>query len=195
MNKKFTDVLVLNKAWAPLHIIFWKKAMSLIYQDAARSLDIDFLSYEFKSWLEFSNQPQNHFYPTVSTIKHKICIPEIIVLTKYDRLPIRDVKYSRETLFSCYGFICAYCGKEFDKHELTVDHVTPRSKGGKTTFDNTVPACRSCNFLKADQTLSECGMKLRYKPRKPKWIGPLHHVRHGNFRPSWKKFMDRTLVE
>ena len=192
--KKITDVLVLNKAWLPLHIIDVKKAMSLIYQDAARSLDTDFISYEFQQWLEFSNLPQNNFYPTISTVKYKICVPEIIVLTKYDRLPIRDVKYSRETLFGCYKYVCAYCGKTFEKKDLTVDHIVPRCRGGKTTFDNTVPACKKCNFFKADKTLQECGMRLHYRPRKPKWIGPLSHVRHGNIRSSWRKFMDRPLI-
>ena len=195
MNKRLTDVLVLNKSWVPTSIVTWKKAMTLIYQDAARSLDRDFVSYEFKQWLEFSNTPTNNDYPTVSTVKNRIAIPEIIVLTRYNKLPIRDVKYSRETLFASYGFKCAYCGNVFDKKELTVDHVLPRSKGGKTSFENTVPACKACNFEKADKTLAESGLKLRYKLKKPKWIGPLSHVRHGNIRKSWKKFIDRPLID
>ena len=195
MNKRLTDVLVLNKSWCPIHLVCWKKAMSLIYQDAAKSLDADFIAYEFSQWLDFSNQPQNHDYPTIATVKHKICIPEIIVLTRYNRLPIRDVKYSRETLFASYHYKCIFCGETFEKKDLTVDHIIPRSKGGKTTFQNVAPACKKCNFLKADQTLAEFGVKLKYKLKTPRWIGPLAHVRHGNIRKSWRKFMDRPLTE
>lgn len=195
MNKRLTDVLVLNKSWSPIHIISWQKAMSLIYQDSASSLDHDFVSYEFSNWIEFSNKPNTHEYPTVSTVNFKIAIPEIIVLRKYNRLPLREVKYSRETLFACYKYTCAYCGKVFEKKDLTVDHVIPRSKGGGTSFKNTVPSCKKCNFLKADRTPLEAGMKLHYKLRTPKWIGPLSHVRHGMVRKSWQKFMGRPLTE
>jgi len=194
MNKKLSDVLVLNKSWVAIHIVDWKKAMSLIYQDAARSLDMDFIAYDFSMWLEFSTSKPSNDYPKVHTSTKEIAIPEIVVLTKYDRLPSRDVKYSRQTLFERDSYRCAYCGKHFPRPELTVDHIIPRSKGGKTNWDNTVSACRQCNFLKANRTPQEAKMPLLLKPKKPKWISPLHKVGGHRLLKSWQRFSDRAPV-
>lgn len=167
----------------------------MIFQDSALSLDQDFISYGFGDWIAFSARPENSgTYPFVSTVRYKIAVPEIIVLRNYDRLPIREVKYSRQTVFDAFARTCAYCGEIFDVKNLTIDHVIPRSKGGKTTFVNVVASCRSCNFHKADRTPEEAGMKLLLKPRKPRWISPLNKV--GKFRrPSWERFMSNVDVD
>lgn len=189
--KKFTDVLILNRSWCPVQICDWKKAISLIYQDAAKPLDMDFVSYTFKDWTDFSASTTAKDYPKVHSSSLQIAIPEVITLTKYDRLPIRDVKYSRQTLFERDGYRCAYCGGIFQKHELTVDHIIPRSKGGMTTFLNTISSCKSCNFTKADRTPEQAGMHLLFRPKKPKWISPLHKVgKHAQLK-SWQRFMER----
>jgi 5-methylcytosine-specific restriction endonuclease McrA len=191
-KKKKENVLVLNKVWLPIHIIDTKKAMCLIYQDSAHSLDRDYIAYDFENWLEFSRLEKT--YPVVSTVRYQIAVPEIIVLTKYDKLPRHEVKYSRQTLFEQYFFKCAYCNKEFSRNDLTIDHVIPRSRGGKTDYGNTISSCKACNFKKADRTPEEAGMKLHFKPKKPRWINPL--TKAGNAHPyeSWKRFWNRSSV-
>ena len=86
-----------------------------------------------------------------------------------------------------------YCGKQFQRKELTLDHVYPKSKGGRTTWSNTVSSCYSCNQKKANLTLEEAHMRLKFKPKKPKWFSPLDGV-NVKTHPckSWKHFMDRV---
>lgn len=193
MRIKKYDVLVLNRSYIPIHIITWQKCMSLIYQEAARPLDRDFLTYELKDWMEYSLKAED--YPYVQTVKQNISIPEIIVLKTYDKLPIRDVKYSRQTLFQRDKFKCAYCGNTFDKTSLTIDHIIPRSKGGQSNWSNTISCCKPCNYKKADNTPEGANMKLLFKPKKPIWLSPIAHIKPNHPCKSWLKFMDRTLVE
>lgn len=167
--------------------------MSLIVQETANPLDQDFVLYEIDDWLELSDLTSD--YALVKTVKHKIAVPEIIVLRKYDRLPIRDVKYSRQTLFQRDKFSCGYCGAQFDRRLLTIDHIVPRSKGGHSNWGNTVSCCRECNARKADQTPEQAGMKLLIKPKKPIWLSPLNEIKSNYVCKSWQRFMDRTLVD
>lgn len=190
---KLPDVLVLNKGFIPIHIIEWQRCMSLIAQGAARALDNDFVSYEFEDWLVFSTM--SDAFPPIHTVNRRILLPEIIFLKNYNKLHNKDVKYSRQTLFQRDQFICGYCGQKFEKGKLTVDHIIPRSRGGKTTWDNTVTACTTCNGLKADKLLHEAKMELLHKPKKPSWLGPFQHARPHRVCKSWNKFMERPLFD
>lgn len=189
---KKTDVLVLNKNWVPIHIISWKKGVSLISQEKCRALDREFIAYGYSDWLGFSLKNQKK-YPVAWTINYPVAIPEIIVSITFEKLPSREVKFSRQNIFSRDGHKCVYCGQKFKRDELTLDHIIPRSKGGHTTWDNTVSSCFSCNQKKADRTPNEAGMHLKIEPKKPKWIGPIHNY-DSNVHPckSWEHFMPRV---
>ena len=193
MKTKKPDVLVLNKNFLAIHIVAWQKAMSLIIQDAARPMDRDYMTYELSDWFIYSETVDD--FPFIHTVSHKIAVPEIVILRKYDRLPIRDVKYSRQTLFQRDKFQCAYCGHVFEKKMLTVDHIMPKARGGKTTWDNTVTACFPCNSKKADRTPEMAGMHMIHKPRKPKWLSPIADVKAHGMLESWKRFTFRTVVD
>ena len=190
--KKKNDVLVLNRAYIPIQIIEWQRAMSLLIQDAARPLDRNLDVYDFDTWLSFSSL--NEDYPKISTIRYKIALPEIVVLRKYDKLPIRDVKYSRMSLFERDRYTCCFCNQKFPKLQLTVDHILPRSKGGTTSWMNTITSCKPCNSLKADRTPEQAHMKMHFKPKKPMWISPVSKMGDNHPCKSWLKFLDRVLV-
>lgn len=193
--KKPHDTLVLNKHWIPVHVITWKKGMSLIYKDDAHSLDRDYIAYSFQDWLEFSKQNHAH-YAVVHTPSVAIAIPEIIVLKKYDKLPERDVKFSRENILNRDKNKCQYCGKICTQKELTIDHIIPRSQGGRNTWQNLVACCKPCNAFKANRRPEEIGLRLIHKPVKPKWINPITHTKgKANLCVSWRKFMDRVDIE
>jgi len=193
MIKKKHDILVLNRVWIPIHIVDWKKAMSLMVQEAVRPLDRDLIVYDFSDWLNFSNLCDD--YPKIATVRYHIAVPEVILLKTYDRLPVRDVKYSRMTLFERDKFTCCFCNQKFPKNLLTVDHIVPKCKGGLTNWNNTITACKSCNSIKADKSVEESGLKMHFKPKKPKWISPLAKAGHEHPCKSWLKFLDRTLVD
>jgi 5-methylcytosine-specific restriction endonuclease McrA len=85
--------------------------------------------------------------------------PKVIVLRDY--VPIsNDPKPTRRSFLLRDRFTCQYCGKRFSGSELTFDHLIPRSKGGKTTWENVVMACASCNSKKADRMPNLSGRKL-----------------------------------
>lgn len=83
---------------------------------------------------------------------YRVRVPEVIVLTSYDRLPSNAVTFSRRNIFKRDRFTCQYCGKQPGSEELTIDHVLPRAQGGTSTWENCVLACIECNAKKADRT-------------------------------------------
>ena len=192
MNKGKHNILTLNRQYVPLHVIEWHKAITLLYKNHVHALDREYISYDYDNWVKFSIANAED-YAKIKTVNFPIAVPEIIVLTKYDRLPDREVKYSRENLFRSYKCKCLYCGKVFAEKELQIEHVMPRSRGGKSTWDNTVPACKDCNQKKANRTPQEAGMRLVIQPRKPRWINPLTSVVwHNHPCQSWRHFIERV---
>lgn len=197
---KHHDVLVLNKNYAPVHIITWQKCMCLLMKDHAHALDREFLAYTFDDWAKFSRKCLSD-YEKVNSVSCSIAIPEIIVLLYYNRLPMREVKFSRQSVFARDKYICQYCKKMFGKDDLTIDHILPRSKGGLTVWDNIVTCCMDCNARKADRTLLE--VRERYpqdgnrwylprKPIKPKWVNPVsNHASKVHICKTWEHFMKK----
>lgn len=195
MTKKPHDTLVLNKAWIPIHIISWKKGMSLIYQNHAHPLDRDYIAYSFEDWLDFSIK-NGADYAKVHTVNYGIAVPEIVVLTKYDKLPARDVKFSRENVFHRDKYRCQYCGIQLHVKELTIDHIIPKAQGGRSVWTNVCACCKPCNNKKADRTPEKAGMKLIKHVVKPSWLNPITNAKgKTHICVSWKKFMDRIDLE
>lgn len=192
MNK-YNDVLVLNKSWVPVHIINFKRCMILLCTDAAYALDHDYIAYNFDNWLNFSLT--KHPFKELHTPSRAIALPEVITLTRYNRLPMGDVKFSRESVFTRDKCRCGYCGKKFPRNELTLDHILPRSKGGQTTWNNIISCCRSCNSFKSDKSLKECNLKLRFKPHEPKWMDPIMKLyKKCRACKSWEHFLHRIDI-
>lgn len=103
-------------------------------------------------------------------------IPRVIKLTRYEKIRPHKVKYNRRTIYRRDNNTCQYCGCRPGTKELSIDHVKPRAQGGKTTWENVVVACTSCNSKKADRTPEQAGMKLLRQPRKPEhafWPGDI----------------------
>jgi len=90
-------------------------------------------------------------------------IPSVVVLKDYVR-PAKQAAFTRFNLFLRDEFCCQYCGA---KGDMTFDHVLPRARGGRTTWDNVVAACGPCNLRKGSKTLKQAHMHLRRKPRRP----------------------------
>ena len=100
----------------------------------------------------------------VRSEKLTLPLPSVIVLKNYV-VPTKAVPFTRATLFLRDEFTCQYCGCK--GKDLTFDHVVPKSRGGKTRWDNVVAACQSCNLRKAAKTTSQAGFKLKKVPTKP----------------------------
>jgi 5-methylcytosine-specific restriction endonuclease McrA len=187
-----SDVLVLNRNFFAIQITSWQRALTLVYADHARVVDTEYRTYTFDDWCELSALLADHPAGFVRTPEFKIAIPEVIALRMYDKLPRMEVKFTRRNIYEHYQYRCCYCGHKFPTTELNLEHVVPRSRGGKSTWDNVVTSCVTCNLKKGNKLLHESGMTLLIKPAKPRWNRGLSLMVCPNIRMrvSWQKFID-----
>jgi 5-methylcytosine-specific restriction endonuclease McrA len=125
-------------------------------------------SYAMMSWDDWSKLKPRVNDETIRAANMVFRCPEVIMLTRYDKFPQPKSHFSRRTLYKRDRYTCQYCGKKPGTESLTIDHIIPRSRGGLTTWENTVLACVECNSKKANRTPKEAGMKLLTVPAKPK---------------------------
>ena len=167
-----SQVLVLNRLWQAVNICSARRAFTLLYQGHAQVVSSDpannFLTHDFDSWRDFSATAPDH--EVVTTISWKIRVPRVIVLLLFDRLPKKEVKFTRHNVFERDKNTCQYCGNVFERTDLNLDHVLPRDRGGLTTWDNVITACRDCNHRKGGRTPEEANMVLASKPRQPQYV-------------------------
>jgi 5-methylcytosine-specific restriction endonuclease McrA len=181
-----------------IRVVGARRAFSLLFRDQAEVVALEagqYANYDFHSWCEVSRfrrdfEPQAHDW--VSTVDFHIAVPRIIRLLFYDRLPRHHVKFNRRNVFARDGNRCQYCGKRFPTRELSLDHVVPRSLGGKSSWKNLVCACVQCNVKKGGRTPQQAHMTLIKQPNQPK-NNPMVHVHLGHQRyHSWKQFLDHA---
>ena len=161
-------VLVLNQDYSALTICSIPKAFLLVYLKKA-----DLISESATEQLR--------------TITKAFPMPSVIRLHRYVYLPYKGIMLSRQNIFKRDSSMCQYCGSHED---LTLDHVMPRSRGGKTTWDNLTTACKRCNSRKGDLTPEEAKMPLNIKPYKPSFIMFLRDF-SGAVEDSWLPFVGR----
>jgi 5-methylcytosine-specific restriction endonuclease McrA len=161
-----TKVLVLNRSFLPVHITSVKRAFSLLYQGLAQAVDAQYRTFDFDSWADLSVSVHDE---SVGTVGRAIRVPRVILLIAYDRVPKRQVRFSRFNIYSRDNNTCQYCGRHFTRAELNLDHVVPRSQGGLSRWDNVVCSCHACNRRKGGRTPEQAGMHLLRPPRRPEW--------------------------
>ena len=102
--------------------------------------------------------------PCIRSARARLRVPEVVCLTRYDRLPATAVTFSRRNVARRDHHTCQYCGAQPGGEAITIDHVVPRSQGGASSWTNCVAACVACNARKADRTPEQAGMHLRQPP-------------------------------
>lgn len=185
------NVLVLNRLWQAVNVCTVERAFSLLFSGHAEVVaetNGEFQTFDFREWCEFSRG--HHGEDVVHTVSLKIRVPRVILLLFFDRLPHKEVKFTRHNIFERDHNTCQYCGKRFDRKDLNLDHVIPRDRGGTTTWENIVCACIPCNTRKANRTPAEAGMRLIRKPKRPKWRPFVNITVATSGHESWKHFLD-----
>ena len=188
-------VLVLNRNWIAVHICSVRRAMSLVYQGCARVVSADYQVHDFTSWEALSRHVDRHGNEFIRTPSAQILVPEVILLSGFMRMPPRTVKFNRRNIYLRDQYTCQYCGVRPSKEHLTIDHIIPRSKGGRSTWENVVLACQSCNAHKGSFLAHEVGMKLLKPAHRPHWLATLRHNLRGPERPIWQRFVDAAYWE
>jgi 5-methylcytosine-specific restriction endonuclease McrA len=169
-----SSVLVLNRLYMAVHVVGVRRAFSLLCREMAEIVhqeDGRFANYDFEAWRAYCDdrvdikQPQEDW---IRSVNFEIQAPRVIRLLRYDRIPSRALRLNRHTVFARDEHRCQYCGHRFSTSQLSLDHVTPKSRGGNTTWENVVCCCIDCNIRKGGRTPSEAHMKLVAKPIRPK---------------------------
>jgi len=189
----FTEILnrptlVLNRNWQPVGVATVARSLVKVWNDTARIVNPD--DYQQYTWSDWARLVPHENEPAIRTQSSRLRVPEVIVLTSYDRVPSNKVTFSRRNIFKRDRFTCQYCGQQPVSEELTIDHVVPRSRGGLSSWTNCVLACVDCNTRKANRTPDQARMPLLQKPTRPIW-NPLY-APHGVRIESWSKFVSEA---
>lgn len=185
------NVLVLNRHWTAVHVTTARRALILLYGEHARVVTEDFATHDFESWRDLSVALDN--VSKITTPGFQIAVPEVIMLTRFHKLPPRQIKFSRRNIYLRDNHTCQYCGIMPPRDEITIDHIIPRSRGGKTTWENVVLACVRCNTKKGSKMTSEANLVLLSVPTKPHWLAcTTFNVRGQGGNSLWQKFIDNA---
>lgn len=160
------QTLVLNKNWQATKIAPWEEAFTLIFSGRAEII-------------EEHNEK-------IKTINHEFKIPSVIRMVKGFNFEKSKFRFSKKNVFARDQGKCQYCTKELTIDLCTFDHVLPKSRGGKTSWENIVLACRSCNQKKGAKTPDEARMNLITKPYMPKKL-PKFNKNIKNL--SWENYL------
>lgn len=184
------NVLVLNRSWLAVHVANVRRAVRLVYRNAARVVSPeDFATYSFEDWRALSEASAHDDETILRTVNFSFRVPDVIVLTFFNKYHHRVVPFSRRTLIERDNLMCQYCGRGLRRSNLTVDHVIPKSQGGSDTWENLVLACPECNLRKADRTPEQAQMPLLRQPRQPQWHPFAGTLVTSPPKPSWKPFL------
>jgi 5-methylcytosine-specific restriction endonuclease McrA len=181
-----SSVLVLNRSYLPVHVTSARRAFSLLYQGIARAINEQYQTFDFEAWSQLAVARDAE---AIGTPGGRIRIPRVIVLVAFDRLPKRHVRFSRINLMARDNFACQYCGRRPHRAELNLDHVVPRSLGGRSVWENVVTSCVDCNRKKGGRTPRQARMRLVKRPERPRWT-PLANLMWSSVRyQEWRPFL------
>lgn len=185
-------VLVLNRFWQPVQTCSVRRALHLLCVGHARVVQTDgeekFQTHDLGSWIEYSARSTST--DLIHTVRLAMQVPGIVVLGLYEKIPRLEVKFTRRNVFLRDQFTCQYCARSLPEVQLNLDHVIPRQKGGRTTWENIVTSCIRCNTRKANKLPHEADMHPLNKPVAPRWK-PLFGLReNGLGAASWAHFLD-----
>lgn len=169
------DVLVLSHAYEPIARVNWQKAFTWVFSGRAEVVE---------NYGDRLIRGASEAWPMPSIVR---------LLRKVARKFFeKGIKFNRKNVWIRDKGCCQYCTQKVALDKFTYDHVLPRSRGGKTAWDNIVVSCLKCNQRKEDRTPEEAKMKLMNKPVKPKWLPGVSSndpLMKGSIPDSWKDWL------
>jgi 5-methylcytosine-specific restriction endonuclease McrA len=182
-------VLVLNRNWQAINVRTPQQAFVQMATDVATALDIDGENMVPARWAEWIKLPVRENDYAVRTPSGPISIPAVIVLSRFAKVPKRRPKFSARAIWARDGGRCQYTGLSLRPNEGNIDHVLPRSRGGKTSWENCVLASKDVNSRKADRLPEEIGLCLLKSPTVPRELPSTLFIRNVNGIAAWKHFL------
>ncbi|MDI3342005.1 MAG: HNH endonuclease [Sphaerobacter sp.] len=165
----YHPVLVLNHDYEPLNVCNLRRAIVLVLSGKAEVLE----AYD----------------RAMTSVRERFDAPSVIRLAYFIRRPRPKVKLTRREVFMRDDYTCQYCGAKTS--DLTIDHVIPRSRGGRHSWDNLVSACRACNHRKGGRTVAEARLTLRRPPFEPRpgRYYTIQRALNSHVNTEWLKFI------
>jgi 5-methylcytosine-specific restriction endonuclease McrA len=163
-------VLVLNQSYEPVSICSVQKAVVLLFMEKAELIE-------------------EHQHRRIRSVSSSWPFPSIIRLGRYHRILYKSIMLSRKNILRRDGHRCQYCGSSAS--QLTVDHITPRSRGGTDSWENLITACVKCNNAKGNRPLDKTGMTLLSRPRRPSHVSFLLQSVN-SIEDPWKPYLFQT---
>lgn len=180
MSKR--PILKLNASFVPLGTSSWEDTIVNIFSGAAHPLDIWYAQNEdgtydestvetfniVKCWKDWSVLPIRCVDDFVHTTSGPVRLPSVVVASRFNKIIFKSVQFpTKQNIFKRDKYTCGYSGRKLQKHELSVDHILPISRGGGNTWENLITCEKSINTFKDNRLPHECGLKLLWKPTKP----------------------------
>ncbi|MCC6874311.1 MAG: HNH endonuclease [Sandaracinaceae bacterium] len=165
------ETLILNQAYMPHRVVRWQTAVSMFFTGKVEVVE----EYE----------------ELIRSVSLTVRMPAVVRLVRRGRHSEPKIRFSRGNVLLRDGYTCQYCRAVLPSHELTFDHVVPRSQGGRTSWENIVACCRPCNALKGNRTPQQAGMKLLATPERPRALPfKLKQLRLARPMPDlWKQWV------
>jgi len=189
-------VLVLNRNWQAINVRTPQEAFCMMATNVATGLDIEqgdgarAEALRPVSWEEWIALPIREQDEAVHAVRGQIRVPTVIVAVNYANVPKKRPKLCARAIRERDGNRCQYTGRLLRPDEGSLDHVVPRSRGGKDAWENLVWSAKEVNQKKADRLLHEAGLKLLSKPRAPKELPVSALIRNTAAVDDWKLFLD-----
>ena len=168
-------VLLLNASFEPLSVIPKRRAISLMLRERVDAVSAESIPLQGGQSI--------------------VDIPSVLRLRRYINVPRRGARWSRRSIMLRDNYTCIYCGvslgemvrgKVMVRRDFTLDHIVPKSRGGRNSWVNTACACERCNARKGDRRPDEVGLKLRWEPKIPRVD---YLVASGEVPDAWKIYL------
>ena len=183
-------VLVLNRNWQAINVRTPAEAFCQMATGVATALAVEgenqIRPVTWAEWITLPIRPQDE---AVHTVRGAIRVPTVIVLANFARVPKRRPKLNARTIRERDGNRCQYTGTLLKPDEGSIDHVLPRSRGGRDAWENCVWASKTVNSKKGNRLPQEAGLKLLSTPRAPKELPMTALIRNTNDVADWKWFV------
>lgn len=169
-------ILLLNASYEPLAVIPARRALSLLLRERVDAVTEDLVD--------------------ISMSASSLTIPTVLRLRRYVRAPRRGVRWSRRGVMRRDNYQCIYCGVRageatatgvITRTDFTIEHIIPKSRGGRNSWSNTACACPKCNQRKGDRTPHEAGMPMLWEPKTPRVD---YLVASGEMPLAWKVYLE-----
>lgn len=185
-----STVLVLNRNWQAIGVRTPADAFCQMATNVATALDIADDGYiRPVRWDEWLALPVRERDAAVSTVRGAIRVPTVIVAVNFAKVPKKRPRLCAKSIRERDGDRCQYTGRPLRPDEGSLDHVLPRSRGGRDTWENLVWAAKDVNQRKADRLPHEAGLRLLTVPRAPKELPVTALIRNAHGIADWELFV------